>query len=112
MGLNIFVLVRNPPYPVPAFLLPAGAGGHWGRLPSPPYFFGIAAASAAVRPKKEKVVCGALLYSLFVPKKQKRHWRNSLLWRDVLFQFFIKLRQSVVVVTNHNLELLANLGRL
>ena len=57
----------------------------------------------------EKVEAAQVSHQL---KKQKRHRRNSWLCRDVLFQFFIKLRQSVVVVTNHNLELLANLGRL
>ena len=54
------VINGTPLIQFPAFL-PVSAGGHWGRRPSPPYFFGIAAASAAVGPpKKEKEVGGVL----------------------------------------------------
>ena len=35
---------------LPAFTLPASAGGHWGRLTSPPPFFGIAALKISLQP--------------------------------------------------------------
>ena len=73
------VLVQEPP--LSSFLLsqPASASGHWGRRPSPPYFYGIAAASAAVGPpKKEKEKRGVLC--LYRKSKEMGIGFNSFYW--------------------------------
>ena len=73
----------------------------FGRRPSPPFFFGIAAASAAVEPKKGKVDGGG-----------GRLYRKRKTWGLFLFICFSETVQSSAEWTNHISGLTANQGTL
>ena len=91
MGLNIFVLVRNPPYPVPAFLLPAGAGGRWGPA-LPPLLFRNRRGLSGGKTKKGKGGMWGLTLQFVCTEKAEKTSEKQLVVQRCFISIFYKAK--------------------